>query len=70
MANPEACEVLIDQEIQEGHEKGETDEDIGRRVSDLLLKLFEAKMKARSIAQLHNHSRQIKNFTWCRFFIK
>ena len=57
MANPEACEVYIDQEIVEGHENGETDEVIGRRVSVELLKLFEAKIKARTIAQRARRTR-------------
>lgn len=49
MALNEACQLWIEQEIDEGHEKGETNYSIGKRVSEEIEKYFEIKIKPRTI---------------------
>jgi len=45
MANREACEVYIEQEIESGLEDGKTPYSIGKELSDWIAKLFEVRIK-------------------------
>lgn len=51
MAHSEACQLLIEQEIDNGLAAGKSFEEIGRDVSLLVGRLFETSIKARTIAQ-------------------
>lgn len=51
MANPEACEVWIDQRIEEEQGKGTSHPDIGRIIGEEIFKVFESKIEARTIEQ-------------------
>ena len=44
MANPEACELYIEQEIETGLEEGKTPYSIGKELSDWIAKLFEVRI--------------------------
>jgi len=44
MANPEACELYIEQQIEEGLEEGQTPYYIGKHLSGWIEKLFETKI--------------------------
>jgi hypothetical protein len=44
MANREACEVYIDQEIETGLKEGKTPYSIGKELSTWIAKLFEVKI--------------------------
>ena len=51
MANPEACELWIEQRIEEEQDKGTSHPEIGRIIGAEIVKLFEAKIQARTIEQ-------------------
>ena len=51
MANPEACELWIDQRTEELNKGGTPFEEIGRIVSAELQDVFKANIKARTIAR-------------------
>jgi len=51
MANPEACELYIEQEIESGLEGGKTPYAIGKELSDWIAKLFEVRIPQRTIEQ-------------------
>lgn len=50
MANREACEVYIEQEIESGLDKGKTPYAIGKELSDWVAKLFEVRIHPKTIA--------------------
>ena len=49
MANREACEVFIEQEIETGLEEGKTPYSIGKELSDWIAKLFEVRISPRTL---------------------
>lgn len=49
MANFEACQLLIEQEIDEAISKGKKPHTIGKQLSELVDKLFEAKIPASTL---------------------
>ena len=49
MANREACELYIDQEIETGLEEGKTPYSIGKDLSDWVAKLFEVRIKPNTL---------------------
>jgi len=49
MANFEACQVYIEQEIDEAISKGKKPHTIGKQLSELVDKLFEAKIPAATL---------------------
>lgn len=51
MANREACELYIEQNIQDGLESGKSPHAIGKEVSLMVAKVFDVKMKANTIEQ-------------------
>jgi hypothetical protein len=51
MANREACEVLIEQEIKEALAQGKKPYSIGKEISKWVEKLFEANINPRTIEQ-------------------
>lgn len=51
MANHEACQVYMEQQIEEGLEEGKTPYAIGKEISTWMEKLFEAKIPHRTIEQ-------------------
>ena len=51
MANQEACELWIEQRIEEEQAKGTSHPEIGRIIGAEIVKLFEAKIQARTIEQ-------------------
>jgi hypothetical protein len=51
MANREACEVYIEQEIKEGLDEGKTPYSIGKELSGWVEKLFETYIPPRTIEQ-------------------
>jgi len=44
MANREACEIYIEQEIESGLEDGKTPYQVGKELSDWVAKLFEVRI--------------------------
>lgn len=58
----EACQVFIEQEIEEGLKKGRTPYSIGKELSSWVEKLFEAKIPPRTIEQRARRSGE-KNAT-------
>jgi hypothetical protein len=60
MAHKEACQVYIEQEIQEGLAQGKTPYSIGKDLSAWVEKLFETNIPARTIEQ---KARRIENAT-------
>ena len=66
MANREACEVYIDQEIKSGLDDGKTPYKIGQEVSDWIAKLFEVRINVKTIetralrAKKKNTSNEVK----------
>jgi len=51
MANQEACELWIEQEVVEGLAAGKKPYVIGKEVSGWVAKLFDAKIKTKTLAQ-------------------
>jgi len=51
MANKEACEIYIEEQIQEGLEKGKTPYSLGKEISDWISKFLEVNIKPRTIEQ-------------------
>lgn len=51
MANREACELFIEQEINEGLKKGKTPYSIGQELSEWVVKYFEVRIKPRTLEQ-------------------
>lgn len=51
MANKDACEIFIEQEIDDGLQQGKTAHSIGKDLSDWIGKLFQAKIKPATIAK-------------------
>jgi len=51
MANREACEIYIEQEIESGLEDGKTPYQVGKELSDWVAKLFEVRIAPRTIEQ-------------------
>jgi len=49
MANREACEVFIDQEIEHGLKDGKTPYSIGKELSSWIVKLFEVRIDPETI---------------------
>jgi len=49
MANQEACELYIEQQIEEGLEEGQTPYYIGKHLSGWIEKLFETKINPKTI---------------------
>jgi len=49
MANREACEVYIEQEIETGLDEGKTPYSIGKELSDWVAKLFEVRIKPETL---------------------
>ena len=62
MANREACEVFIDQEIEHGLKDGKTPYSIGKELSSWIVKLFEVKIEPNTI-KLRAYRQQAKNGT-------
>lgn len=60
MANREACELYIEQEIKDGIEQGKNPYSIGKELSTWVAKLFEVKIPNRTIEQ---RARRIINAT-------
>ena len=61
MANQEACELYIEQEIQDGLDRGLIPYSIGKNISEWVAKLFEVKIKPKTIEQ--RAFRQKQKFT-------
>jgi len=51
LAKQEACQLFIEQEIEEGLEKGQTPYAIGKEVAIWIEKLFQAKVKPKTIME-------------------
>ena len=49
MANHEACELYIEQQIEEGLEEGKTPYSIGKELSDWVAKLFEVRISPKTL---------------------
>ena len=49
MANREACELYIEQEIESGLEEGKTPYTIGKELSDWMAKLFEVRISPETL---------------------
>jgi hypothetical protein len=49
MANREACEVYIEQEIESGLEEGKTPYPIGKELSDWVARLFEVRISPKTL---------------------
>ena len=50
MAKHEACELYIEQQIEEGLQEGKTPYSIGKELSDWVAKLFEVRIHPKTIA--------------------
>lgn len=61
MANREACELYIRQEIKSALEKGKKPYAIGKELSDWVAKLFEVRIKPNTIEQRAGRAK--KNMT-------
>lgn len=51
MAHSEACQLFIEQQIKEGLDEGKTPYSIGKDLADMVQRLFEASIPARTIEQ-------------------
>lgn len=51
MAHSEACQLFIEQQIKEGLDEGRTPYSIGKDLAEMVQKLFEAQIPARTIEQ-------------------
>ena len=51
MANREACELYIEQQIEEALEEGKTPYSIGKEISSMIERIFETKIPARTLEQ-------------------
>lgn len=58
MANREACEVYIEQEIETGLEEGKTPYSIGKELSDWVAKLFEVSIKPTALEKRAERKRK------------
>jgi hypothetical protein len=63
MANREACEVFIDQEIADGLKKGKKPYTIGKELSKWIVKLFEVRIEPRTIEQRARRADATKDAT-------
>jgi len=63
MANREACEVFIDQEIESGLKEGKTPYSIGKDLSKWIVKLFEVRIEPRTIEQRARRADSTKDAT-------
>jgi len=65
MANREACELYIEQEIQSGLDDGKTPYSIGKELSDWVAKLFEVRISPKTLEtrayRQKNTSNEVKN---------
>ncbi len=58
MANREACELLIEQEIDEGLKKGKTPYSIGKELSGWVAELFEVRISPHTIQSIAHRQQQ------------
>ena len=58
MAKPEACELYIEQQIEEGLQEGRTPYSIGKELSDWVAKLFEVRIKPTTLEKRADRHRE------------
>ena len=63
MANREACEVYIDQEIETGLKEGKTPYSIGKELSTWIAKLFEVKINPDTLRKRAERQQQTELWT-------